>query len=112
MFLAQRYENAMSATAEHVRGASAVFQMEHVIKLVCSSSGEAKLQQTFGGGRLDWSTVEKALQADVVEIVGRGVPPCFPQGSENAGLTRRIFSALEEVVVVVRKGSFLWAVPI
>ena len=76
---------------------------EHFVKLVCSASGEEHLQMTYEGVRLDWTAVEEAFQAKVVQIINEGLPSCF-QAGDRTGLTQRTFDETEIQVSVVKRG--------
>lgn len=59
---------------------------------------------TVDGGRLDWTAVKKAFQADVVQIVNEGIPPCF-QAGESTGLDHRTFADPELRISVIKRGD-------
>lgn len=78
---------------------------EYKVKLVCLASGEEQFQWTVEGGRLDWTAVKEAFQAEVVHITNEGIPSCF-QAGEMTGLTRTKFNQTELQVSVVKKGMY------
>ena len=60
-------------------------------------TGEEHAQELYdtdddGRGRVDWTAVEKAFKAPLVEIVGRGTPPLWKRG-EYEGFTFSRFQA-------------------
>ena len=59
--------------------------------------------QPDGSGRLDWIAVTTSFLADVVEIVGKGMPAVFNEETESKGITRDLFHPGSTVLVAVRR---------
>ena len=82
--------------------------MAGIVTIQCIQTGESLDQQLVEGGLLDWKTVERAFQADLVELEAAGPPPLYHAG-DRTGLTRNSFQANDIIrVKVTKKGEPKW----
>lgn len=75
--------------------------MAAIVTIQCSQTGVSHPQQLVEG-MLDWESVKKAFQAEVVELEDSGIPSLHRQGNWT-GLTRQIFAPNDVIKVKVTK---------
>ena len=75
--------------------------MANIVTIQCSQTDESHTQHLVEGS-LDWESVKKAFQAEVVELEASGTPPLHRTG-DRTGLTRQSFQANDIIKVKVTK---------